>query len=172
MLEIEIKAYCDDRAEVIRRIEALGGRFLKLADDRDIYYSHPSRDFSQTDEAFRIRVENSTSLLTYKGPKIGERSKTRFEREAAFNDIEAMKDILSRLGFTVAGEVHKTRRYYSLKGIEICVDSVDGLGEFIELEIKGGDREAGEAVLFKMADKLGLFRFERKSYLEMLLEKR
>jgi len=136
-----------------------------------LYYKHPSRDFEKTDEAFRIREEDNKTLLTYKGPKIGGISKTRFEREVDFYGLDAMKEILDKLGFVIAGEVHKTRTYYLLGGIEICLDSVDSLGNFVELEIKGDDREAGEKILFDTAGKLGLSRFERKSYLELVLGK-
>ncbi len=171
MLEIEIKAYCENHDDVIEKIKSVGGRLVKKADNLDIYYRHPSRDFTRTDEAFRIRAEDKRTLLTYKGPKLGVRSKTRFEREIVFEGLDAMKEILEKLGFAVAGEVRKTRAYYRLGEVEICLDSVDSLGNFVELEIKGDDREAGENTLFEIAGKLGLSRFERKSYLELLLEK-
>jgi adenylate cyclase, class 2 len=171
MLEIEIKAYCDDHNDVVEKIKSLGGKLVKIVEDKDIYYKHPSRDFVETDEAFRIRIEDNITLLTYKGPKIGGRSKTRFERELVFNGLDAMKEILDKLGFTIAGEVNKVRTYYSVKDIEICLDSVDGLGDFVELEIKGDDRVESEKILFDTANILGLTRFERKSYLELALEK-
>jgi adenylate cyclase, class 2 len=171
MLEIEIKANCDNHDDIIERIKLLGGELVREVEDKDIYYKHPARDFVKTDEAFRIRIEDNKTLLTYKGPKIGGRSKTRFERELVFDGLDAMKEILDKLGFAIAGEVNKMRTYYSLNNIEICLDSVDGLGDFVELEIKGDDREAGEKILFEIAEKLGLTRFERKSYLEMVLER-
>ena len=36
----------------------------------DRYFTHPSRDFANTDEAFRIRSEGDENFITYKGPKV------------------------------------------------------------------------------------------------------
>ena len=157
--------------ERLKKIESLAGSFLnrpRTATRITGILRATSRKRTRLSE---YGVENGTATLTYKGPKIGERSKTRFEREVGFDDVNAMRDILDRLGFAVVSDVRKTRLYYSLGETEICVDNVDGLGDFVELEIKGTDRERGETILFGTAAKLGLTRFERKSYLELLLEK-
>jgi adenylate cyclase class IV len=57
--------------------------------------------------------------------------------------------------------------------VEICLDEVEGLGCFVELEIQAAANqlEAARAVLLKSATELGLTRSERRSYLEMLLER-
>lgn len=170
MLEIEIKAWCDNRNEVINRIVSLGGVMFKRVRERDIYYSHPCRDFAETDEALRIRIEDNTYTLTYKGPKLGKRSKSRFEEEVLFNELSAMKSILNEIGFVEVDNVVKVRDIYILNNVEICVDRVDGVGDFVELEKMGGDRESTESELFALAEELGLKRFERRSYLELKLE--
>ena len=172
MLEIEIKAYCEKHDEIIKKIISLGGIFKKESVERDIYFKHPSRDFAETDEALRIRTEDDSKItLTYKGPKIGTETKTRIESEVKVDDFTSMKEILTRLGFSIVEEVNKKRRYYSLGEIDICLDNVSGLGDFVELEKKGNDIESGEKELFVLADKIGLSKFERKSYLELILEK-
>ncbi len=170
MLEIEIKAYCDNHDDVIAKIKSLGGKLEKKVNERDIYYKHPARDFVKTDEAFRIRVEDNKNILTYKGPKLGKVTKTRIEKETDFYDLNAMKDILNSLGFSVVDEVVKTRIIYKINDTEICLDKIDGLGSFVELEKKGMDQGA-EKELFKLAGELGLSRFETKSYLELKLER-
>jgi len=172
MLEIEIKAYCAGHDEIIRRIEKLGGTLQKRVSEKDVYYRHPARDFASTDEAFRIRVEDERNILTYKGPKIGTKSKTRIEKEVLFADLTAMKEILNMLGFAVVDEISKTRTIYKINDIEVCLDNVDGLGTFVELEKLGTDREEGEKVLFSVAFELGLSEFETRSYLELKLAKK
>ncbi len=169
MLEIEIKAYCDSCKDLIDKVVSLGGKLKDTREERDIYFNHPSRDFEQTDEAFRIRVIDKRNILTYKGPKLDERTKTRFEEEVAFDDFESMKTILLKLGFVLVDEVVKQRSIYVLNDIEICVDRVDGVGDFIELEKMGTDKERCEKELFELAERLGLDRFERRSYLELKL---
>ena len=49
------------------------------------------------------------------------------------------------------------------------MDDVRNLGHFVELEKQGDSKDEIEAELFRLADTLGLERFERRSYLEMLL---
>ena len=168
-LEVEIKAYCDNIDEIRQGITSLGGESLGPRDETDIYYNHPERDFAETDEALRIRKVDKKYILTYKGPKIGTRSKTRVEKEVALDSFDTMNDILVCLGFIETGRVSKRRERFKLDEVEICIDSVQGLGDFVELEKISSEREKTEDNLFALAAKLGLSRFERKSYLELVL---
>lgn len=167
LLEIEIKSYCDDHAPVIRKLNALDAEHAGMFRETDLYMNHPARDFRETDEALRIRQVGGRVLLTYKGPKVGRVSKTRVEREAAVGDFDTVRDIFDSLGFTPAGTIVKERDLYVLGEIEICIDRVEGLGNFVELEMKGTDVEGAERQLLAIARELGLNRFEKKSYLEL-----
>jgi len=170
ILEIEIKAYCDNPEEIISKLKNTGASFLSSETEKDVYYNSPDRDFASTDEALRIRSINEKNILTYKGPKIGLKAKSRIEEETEFCDYRSMVKIFQNLGFVESGRVEKIRKKYRTKGIEVCIDSVQGLGNFIELEKKGTDRINIENELFLFAKELGLVNFERKSYLEMLLK--
>ena len=55
--------------------------------------------------------------------------------------------------------------------MEVCIDDVEGLGTFVEIEKMGEDPEAAEKELFKTAGQLGLNDFTVKSYLCLLEEK-
>ncbi|HSV96596.1 MAG TPA: class IV adenylate cyclase [Spirochaetota bacterium] len=171
MLEVEIKAYCADPDALRARIKSLGGALEGPLIEEDSYFNHPSRDFAETDEAFRIRRTPEGSVVTYKGPKIGTISKTRYENEVSIGDADAFAEVLARLGFRPVRTVKKRRELYALEGAHVCLDSVEGLGDFAEIEILSEDREGAEKKLFGLAEKLGLSRFERRSYLELLLEK-
>ncbi len=171
MLEIEIKAWCDDPARVETALNASGATLAANLIQTDMYYNHPSRDFGQTDEAFRIRTSNDETLITYKGPKLSDKSKARFEKETAISDPAAFSEILDRLGFRRAGVVRKNRNEYLLGDIHICVDRVEGLGTFVEFEQCGDNLACIEPQLFACAERFGLDRFERRSYLTLLLQK-
>jgi adenylate cyclase class 2 len=168
-LEIEVKAYCDDLPAVAGKLAAMGGRSLGSIRERDLYLNHPSRDFSTTDEALRLRRAGDSVIMTYKGPKIGLAAKTRREIEVPVGDFEAALLILETLGFARVGTVVKDRDRFLLEGIEISLDRVEDLGDFVELETRGGNRQAAEDKLFLMAERLGLETFERRSYLELIL---
>jgi adenylate cyclase, class 2 len=167
ILEIEIKSHCDDHGPVAERLGAMGARHVGTRTELDLYLNHPCRDFRNTDEALRLRRAGGRVILTYKGPKIGTAAKTRREEEVDVADFEKTTGILGLLGFVEFGSVAKERSIYRLGDVEICLDTVDGVGRFVEIEKKGSDRERIEGELFHLAGELGLDRFERRSYLEM-----
>jgi adenylate cyclase class 2 len=182
--EVEIKAILllsGDLDEMDRKIEVsekdilgIGSVFQRKVEQMDIYLSHPSRDFSKTDEAFRIRVEDKRIVkLTYKGPKISERSKSRLEKEITLDieDIDGLREIYSHLGFREVMSVIKERRIYHLEGVEIDLDKVTGLGVFCEMEILSDNIVEAEEKLIGILNKIGWTDLERRSYMELLLEK-
>jgi adenylate cyclase class 2 len=168
MLEIEAKARIPDPIEIERKVKDLGFKHQKSETQRDIYYRHPNRDFSKTDEALRIREIEEKCYLTYKGPKLDKKTKTRMEIEVEIRDAEKIKEILRNLGFQEAGVVKKRRKIYSLGEYRIFIDKVQSLGTFLEVE-KTGEYDIGK--LLELFDKLGIPRenLERRSYLELLL---
>ena len=168
-MEMEIKARAPEGVE--SRIKELGASFDRAVKQRDIYFNHPCRDFGVTDEALRIRYEDGRAYMTYKGPKIGEKGKVREELEFAVEDGEKAESLLEKSGFVRYGEVSKTRRIYLLDSVSICVDSVEGLGTFVEVEILGENEPEAIGVLEDIRKKLGL-RSIRESYLEMLMHQK
>ncbi len=168
-LEIEIKAYCQDISDVKKKLVELNAVFIKTEKESDQYYNHPAKDFAVTDEALRLRNVSDSTILTYKGPKISKATKARIEKEVIVQDDNETGEILQLLGFRQSGIVVKNRDYYQLGEIIICIDDVENLGTFVEIEKKGDDLVNIEKELFALSEKLGLERFERRSYLEMLL---
>jgi adenylate cyclase class 2 len=147
----------------------------------DVYYSHPSRDFASTDEALRIRRIGDKNFLTYKGPKIDTTTKTRREIEVSVAQGEEgaanLRVLLDALGFRKVAQVRKRRREFSVSGegggVTGALDEVDRLGSFVELEIVADGEHVEEAKnrLEKLARQLELTTSERRSYLELLLER-
>ncbi|MCX7677687.1 MAG: class IV adenylate cyclase [Spirochaetes bacterium] len=172
MLEIEIKSPIENLEELHQKLIAIGAVERERRTERDTYYAHPCRDFSKTDEALRIRTCANFASLTYKGPKIGTKSKSRFEIEIAIDNPSSMHILLQKLGFSEVLCIEKERTIYTAKSITICIDRVANLGNFVEFEKVGEKREAIENELFAFAESLGISQFERKSYLELLLQKK
>jgi len=167
ILEIEIKAYCDNPAEVIEKLALNGAEFVETRIEQDIYFNHPQRDFGSTDEALRLRFVNGRSKITYKGPKVSSETKARIENETGVDDINTAAEILLALGFSKSGEIKKRREVYVSGDMEITLDFVDGLGNFVEIEKQCVMSDEAEKELFDTAARLGLSRFERRSYLEL-----
>lgn len=175
-MEVEVKVRIIEE-DIERKIEEFGAAFVGFEDHTDTYYNTPYRDFSETDEALRIRCTEAegseiTSILTYKGAKVDEDSKTRKEVEVRIEDARKMDEILSLLGFSKAGNVIKKRRNYRMDEISIVLDDVEHLGRFIELEMTSEDEDfkLQKEKIFKILKELGFDKTEviRESYLELL----
>lgn len=175
MLEVEIKARAAN-SMMERRLAELGAVHRRDECHSDVYFNAPHRDFADTDEALRLRSVDGRTVLTYKGSKLTADSKSRLEYSTDVDPAE-MSSILLALGFKEVAEVKKRRGVFELDDITLCVDDVDDVGEFIELErcVPGGD-DVGEhlAHLFALLGKLGLSKEDTTtvSYLEMLLGQR
>lgn len=142
MKEIELKAQYDSskRPELERYLTEEGFREVRRFTQQDEYFNHPERDFRITDEALRIRREQHAGKaaycsLTYKGPNTSHIGQSRRELETRVKDEQKMRQILQALGFHSVAEVKKRRKEYKKEDLTVCLDELDGLGSYIELEI-------------------------------------
>jgi len=180
--EVEMKFPVTDAAPVIERLLQLGAARERTVHQSDTYFNLPQRDFAETDEAFRIRSVDGRHRVTYKGPLLDEVTKTRREIEVPLGDAaengQRFAEILTALGFREVATVRKRRALFSVnfegRPFEACADSVDRLGEFIELETvtEAAGLDAARNSVQRLAAALGLENSERRSYLALLLQRR
>jgi adenylate cyclase class 2 len=178
--EVELKFPLSDSADIEHRLEDLGARRSAPIEQRDLYFNHPSRDFGQTDEALRIRTVGTLNFVTYKGPLIDKQTKTRREIEIPLADgaqaAAQFAEMLTALGFREFRAVHKLRTPLHLRwegrDVELALDNVTNLGRFLEIEClaEDSDRDAVTASVLRLAERLGLEKSERRSYLQLLVE--
>lgn len=174
MIEVEVKVRVD-HSKIRPVLSEMGVSKVGVEEQSDVYFAAPYRNFARTDEALRIRSLGGQAVLTYKGPKLDKVSKTRVEIETPVDGTAAAK-IFHALGFLEAGAVRKKREIFRAGDITVCLDTIEGLGEFLEVEIDVGNEkylESSRAQLFKFLSQFGLSEKDsiRTSYLEMLLEK-
>ena len=188
MYEVELKVATDHKS-VRSRLEEMGATPVESLRQVDTYYDAPDRNFAETDEALRIRREQPTdddarTYVTYKGPLVDSHSKTREEAETQVTDYDSMHAILSGLGYEPAADVAKDRTRYELDGCEVVLDVVDGLGEFVEVELEtdgeldgdGTNHETLVSLRDQAADVLRSLELDpgeqiQTSYLGLLLER-
>lgn len=176
MIEVEVKAKIDSFEQMKEELERIGATKTKKEFQEDIYFNSPIVDFAKTDEALRIRTttedDNTNIFITYKGPKIDSKSKTRKEIEMAIEDSKKCADIFEEIGFKKVRAVRKNRQYYKYENFEISLDDVEGLEPYMEIEIgleDGEDYSEAQEKIFGLFEKLGITDgFERTSYLELL----
>jgi adenylate cyclase class 2 len=179
MLEVEIKFRVGDFKPIEVRLTTVKADSIEVRDDADSYFNAPHRDFARTDEAIRVRQIGSRNFVTYKGPRIDARTKTRTEIEVPLGDGEEpaadFKRLLIALGFRPVAVVRKHRRVFELERngfpVQVCLDEVEGVGRFAEVEIiaPAEQLEPARTALHELAAELGLVESERRSYLELLL---
>lgn len=195
MVEVEIKVkLTDSKTEDIKN-KLLTAGFMKksFTKETDVYYTSDYHDCKKLDEALRVRTvedlsaekmlspgditrNNIRSVVTFKGPKLDNISMSRSELETVVEDGAVMRQILESIGFYSVPAVIKTRKEYSKDEINICLDQVEGLGSFMEIEIivpSETEREMALKKIEKILHEFGLTWEDtlRHSYLSMLLGK-
>jgi adenylate cyclase class 2 len=91
--------------------------------------------------------------------------------------IRQWGELLDALGFRPVLTVGKRRRparvHWQGTEVDVAIDAVAGLGDFVELEIQAREGEVplARAVIESLARELGCSNPERRSYLELLLAK-
>ena len=88
---------------------------------------------------------------------------------------EEWMGLLKQLRYRPTAVVRKRRRIYRMErdgfAVEVCLDDVERVGRFVELEIQAPEEKLDPArsVLLALANAWGLGPTERRSYLELLL---
>ena len=176
-IEVEVKFRVANLEDVEYKLLEWGAKLVEIVVQRDHYFNHPSRDFAKSDEALRIREEGELVYITYKGPKFDSKSKTRKEIEFKISQRDEANEMLQLLGFERVLVVSTQRREYKLDEITWCLDEVDGLGFFIELEKMIKSKKETKQVLaemFRIVKKIDLNPDDNitKSYMELILERK
>lgn len=195
MYEVEQKYPVADVAAFEVRLAGAAARWHGVVEQVDRYFGHPSRDFAATDEALRLRSTAEGVVITWKGPRLDATAKTRREIELPLAEaavpaaavaeaavraspqatLDRWTDLLEALGFRRVREVAKRRRLATVAwegaAVEVAVDHVAGLGDFVEFELQADAAGIARAAarVESLARHLGCTRPEPRSYLEMLL---
>lgn len=172
VLEVESKYLSPGNDKIEKTLQRIGAVKTSEEEMEDIYYRHPVRDFGKTDEAFRLRKTGNSSELTYKGPRMHmQHTKAREEITMKMENPLAMQRIVERLGFAEFMTIKKRRVNYIYDKIRIAVDDVDGLGEYVELELITEEPKRAERLIEQLRAELALSKMEPRTYLELTLQK-
>ncbi|GAB3170541.1 class IV adenylate cyclase [Myceligenerans halotolerans] len=98
----------------------------------------------------RLRTVDGRHTFTLKRP--AENALSCDEFESVVTDREQMHAAICAMGFVPTVRIAKTRRTGRVGGVAVCVDDVEGLGAFIELERLVPEDVDGEAVQCELAD--------------------
>jgi len=136
MREIEIKARVADKAGLLGILQAQSIAVSEPVTQRDQVFGLPTALNGDSSPWLRIRTETKNGatkqIFTLKKSVTNQMDSIEHETEVA-NEAELAK-IIEHIGFTPYSDSTKTRQKAQLGEIEICVDTVHGLGDFIEAE--------------------------------------
>lgn len=179
--EIEIKLPIDRPETVLNGLISCGFEKAGRVREEDMYYNSEYHDVKKRDEALRIRKSTdletgkTRSQINFKGKKLDQVSMSRKEYETEIKDSEHMDAILQAIGFFPVAGVCKVRQYLRRGEMTACLDQVENLGNFLELEVIAEDESLRKRYLNEMEVLLGKMGLSMKdtvrtSYLSMLMQ--
>ena len=165
---IEIKARAADFAGQRVQAEQLAGAGPELLSQEDTFFRTKRGRLK-----LRRFDENRGELIYYERADLHGPSESRYlilpTREAV-----TLRDALSK-ALGVAGVVRKRREVYHVTGTRVHMDTVEGLGEFIELEAVLGTGESpsdGRRRVDELMDALGIAEGDLvdEAYIDLILD--
>ena len=175
--EIEIQV----RVERIAPLLALMGKEGKYEGEVrqvDEYFTPAHKDYaaaSPVNEWLRLRNEDGKFSISYKNYHRGEDGRALYcdEFETHIEAMDTMKRIFGALGMRPLITVEKLRRRWTYRDYEIAVDTVVGLGDFVEIEFNGATedpkRTTSEMVQFLKGLDVGRIQRSHQGYTFSLL---
>lgn len=162
MREVEVKARVSNPSLVLAKLGDLNVKFGPPIAQHDRVFSPASakEEFGTPQigvNFLRVRRQGDESLLTLKRSETNELDS--FELETTVSDPDQAEKMLEALGYVLVSEIKKVRRKSQLKDVEICLDEVELLGTFIELEKlleNDGDVSGVQDELFNFLKGLGI----------------
>ena len=138
MREIEIKLRAKNLDAIEQQFRKKDWVFYEPIFQHDVVYSSVknTKPYDQIEEegyiAIRIRYQNNTATLTLKKQLSSEMDNLEYESK-----IENPKDVhemLLALGWKPEVEVKKMRKKSKMGEYELCLDRVENLGDYLEIE--------------------------------------
>lgn len=151
---IEIKAYARNFDEIRRRAEALSDKSVDILSQEDTFFNTPQGRLK-----LRVLSANQGQLIYYTRPD-QEGPKRSDYHISLTTDPENLKRVLE-LAYGVRGVVRKTRYLYLVGQTRVHLDDVEGLGQFLELEVvmrEGQSDAEGQAIAEGLMSRLGVER--------------
>lgn len=138
MREIEVKARIEDKITLLDALKTGNVTLSEPITQRDQVFGiegAPGGD-DQSRPWLRIRTETkgSTTKQIFTLKKSVTSQLDSIEHETEIADEKELAKIIEHIGFTPYSDSTKTRQKAQLGEIELCLDSVNELGDFVEAE--------------------------------------
>lgn len=150
-VEIEIQVNVESCESLLKFLEE-DANFQSEKHQIDEYFSPAHKNFLASrpvQEWLRLRDADGKCSFNYKNWHFDEDGKSHYcdEFETKVENKEQIKKILIALDFKPVVTVDKVRKIWTYQDYEIAIDSVKGLGNFVEIEYIGIDKEVVPKVI-------------------------
>ena len=163
---VEVKARARDLASVRARAEALADGPCAVLHQDDTFFNVPRGRLK-----LRVLGPNQGELIFYDRPDAAGPKECRYTVAKAEHPDAVLK-LLSR-ALPVLGRVRKRRTLYLVGQTRVHLDEVQGLGDFVELEVvlrRGQHAEEGARIARRLMRRLGIRKADLLdgSYMDLL----
>jgi predicted adenylyl cyclase CyaB len=151
-VNIEIKARVHDFAALQGRAQALSDTPVQTIQQEDVFFNSPQGRLK-----LRILAPERAQLIYYERRDQGGPKRSDYHLFQT-DDPDNLRTTLS-LAYGVRGTVRKTRCLYIIGQTRVHLDEVEGLGQFVELEVvmAAGQSDAqGQVIAEDLMRKLGI----------------
>ena len=154
-----MKFRISDYGFMVKKLNSIGIELSNLGIQQDaIFASADTIGFSIKPGTLvvRIRAERDKTSLTLKKKVTTEQS---IEHELNISDIGEMTQILENLGLKKTVEIVKQRESARIDSLTYCLDTVNELGCFLEIEViveENNEIDKAYAMIMEQAKRLGL----------------
>jgi adenylate cyclase class 2 len=132
--ETEVKIPIGDPRPIVRNLAAAGFRRKHPRTfERNVVFDTPEQNLRNAGSLLRLRQFGKRWVLTFKGPALEARHKSREELEVRVAEGETLAEILSRIGFEPLFWYEKYRTEFS-DGQGIGTVDETPIGNYMELE--------------------------------------
>lgn len=134
MYEVEVKARLKDRESIINKLISMGCSFGEELHQIDHIFIPRESEFPPAYDVpvLRVRKQNDKHLLTLKLSQSNRQD--CIEHELEISDGDKMLEIMNLINYKKVPIVNKKRIKTNYDGMEIVLDIVENLGDFIEVE--------------------------------------
>lgn len=149
---IEIKARARNFDEIRRRAEELSDTPVEMILQEDIFFNTPQGRLK-----LRILSENQGQLIYYARPD--QEGPKRSDYQIFHTSNPADLNHVLELAYGIRGIVRKMRYLYLVGQTRVHLDDVEGLGQFMELEVvmqEGQTDVEGQAIAEELMASLGV----------------
>lgn len=172
-MEIEAKVKVESLNAVKKKLIDMGAQFSEKKKQVDYIFKQKGKEYAEQgpgDYIWRIR-KSARNTLTFKA--LTETAGVWVEHETEIGNIEEMKKILLKSGFSQVLTMTKERTPGELGDFELCLDDIKELGTHLEIALDSTDEKTAKKRIVELLNKLGYDENQiiHKGYVAILFER-